>query len=132
MEKLNNLFDQEITRTVDAFPSIYSKHDVVSLLENLKINLIDELSKEKTTNAIITEERLVDFVGSVVRRLDRHLCSSDLVDYSSAEFSIDYGNQLSIENIDVDTESITSELDDILNDEFSTSFPEFLTNNNNE
>jgi hypothetical protein len=132
MEKLNNLFDQEITRTVDAFPSIYSKHDVVSLLENLKINLIDELSKEKTTNAIITEERLVDFIGAVCRKLEYKLHHSELVDTSSAEFSIDYGNQISLDNIDVDTESIISDLDDILNDEFSTSFPEFLTNNNNE
>ncbi len=100
------------------------------MLENLKITIIDELSKTPPSDAIITDERLADFVGSVVRRLDRHMCSSDLIDYSSAEFSIDYGNQLSLENIDVDTDSITTELDDILNDEFSISFSEFLINNN--
>jgi hypothetical protein len=130
MEKINDLFDQEITRTINAYPSIYSKQDVTSLLEDLRINIIDELSKTPPSDAIITDERLADFVGSVVRRLDRHLCSSDLVDVSSAEFSIDYGNQISLDNIDIDTESITSELDDILNDEFSISFSEFLTNNN--
>ena len=130
MEKIDQLFISEINRVITAFPSIYSNNDVVSLLENLKITIIDELSKTPPSDAIITDERLADFVESVVRRLDRHLCSSDLVDTSSAEFSIDYGNQISLDNIDIDTESITSELDDILNDEFSMSFSEFLTNNN--
>jgi hypothetical protein len=130
MEKINNLFDQEITRTIDAYPSIYSKQDVTSLLENLRINIIDELSKIPPSGAIITDERLADFVAAVSRKLDYVLCSRDLVDLSSAEFSIDYGNQISIDNIDVDTEAIVSELDDILNDEFASSFPEFLTNNN--
>jgi hypothetical protein len=130
MEKINNLFDQEITRTIDAYPSIYSKQDVTSLLENLRINIIDELSKVPPSGAIITDERLADFVAAVSRKLDYVLCSRDLVDLSSAEFSIDYGNQISIDNIDVDTEAIVSELDDILNDEFASSFPEFLTNNN--
>jgi hypothetical protein len=130
MEKIDQLFISEINRVLTTFPSIYSNNDVVSLLENLKITIIDELSKTPPSDAIITDERLADFVGSVVRRLDRHMCSSDLIDYSSAEFSIDYGNQLSLENIDVDTESITTELDDILNDEFSISFSEFLINNN--
>jgi hypothetical protein len=130
MEKIDQLFISEINRVLTTFPSIYSNNDVVSLLENLKITIIDELSKTPPSDAIITDERLADFVGSVVRRLDRHMCSSDLIDYSSAEFSIDYGNQLSLENIDVDTDSITTELDDILNDEFSISFSEFLINNN--
>jgi len=130
MEKIDQLFISEINRVLTTFPSIYSNNDVVSLLENLKITIIDELSKTPPSDAIITDERLADFVESVVRRLDGHLCSSDLVDTSSAEFSIDYGNQISLDNIDIDTESITSELDDILNDEFSISFSEFLINNN--
>jgi hypothetical protein len=130
MEKIDQLFISEINRVLTTFPSIYSNNDVISLLENLKITIIDELSKTPPSDAIITDERLADFVGSVIHRLDRHLCSSDLVDLSSAEFSIDYGNQISLENIDIDTESITSELDDILNDEFSISFSEFLINTN--
>ena len=73
---------------------------------------------------------MADFVAAVSRKLEYKLHHSDLVDTSSAEFSIDYGNQISLDNIDVDTESIISDLDDILNDEFASSFPEFLTNNN--
>ena len=129
MEKVTNLFDVAIHENLNAFPSVYSKEDVNSLLESLKNNVLTEIISQPS-GAIITDERLADFVESVVRRLDRHLCSSDLVDTSSAEFSIDYGNQISLDNIDINTESITSELDDILNDEFSTSFPEFLTNKN--
>jgi hypothetical protein len=44
MEKINNLFDQEITKTVDAYPSIFSKDDVVNLLSSLRTNVLNEIS----------------------------------------------------------------------------------------
>ena len=47
MEKINNLFDQEITKTVDAYPSIFSKDDVVNLLSSLRTNVLTEVSELK-------------------------------------------------------------------------------------
>jgi len=47
MEKINNLFDQEITKTVDAYPSIFSKDDVVSLLSKLRTVVLTEVSELK-------------------------------------------------------------------------------------
>jgi len=42
MDKINNLFDQEITKTIDAYPSIFSKDDVVNLLSSLRTNVLTE------------------------------------------------------------------------------------------
>ena len=47
METINNLFDQEITKTVDAYPSIFSKDDVVNLLSSLRTNVLTEVSELK-------------------------------------------------------------------------------------
>ena len=47
METINNLFDQEITKTVDAYPSIYTKDDVVSLLSKLRTVVLTEVSELK-------------------------------------------------------------------------------------
>ena len=49
MDKIDALFISEINRVLTTFPSIYSNNDVVSLLENLKINIINELPKEEPT-----------------------------------------------------------------------------------
>ena len=47
METINNLFDQEITKTLDAYPSIYTKDDVVSLLSKLRTVVLTEVSELK-------------------------------------------------------------------------------------
>jgi hypothetical protein len=51
METINNLFDQEITKTVDAYPSIYTKDDVVSLLSKLRTVVLTEVSELKPTSS---------------------------------------------------------------------------------
>jgi len=127
MEKIDQLFISEINRVLTTFPSIYSNNDVVSLLENLKITIIDELSKAKPTVGI-TEEQFQEFNANVRHRLDSSMCngSIDLYDYSSAEFSIDYHNTIVIENIDFNSDSVTEELDEIMLDEFQKSFGDLI------
>jgi hypothetical protein len=51
MEKINDLFDQEITKTVDAYPSIFSKDDVVNLLSSLRTNVLTEVSELKPASS---------------------------------------------------------------------------------
>ena len=128
MDTIDALFISEINRVLTTFPSIYSNNDVVSLLENLKLTVLDEVAKLNTTSGI-TEEQFQMFNSNVRHRLERslHNDSHELIDYSSAEFSIDYGNQLSIDNIDVNVDFITEELDDILLAEFQESFGFLIT-----
>lgn len=125
METINNLFDQEITKTVDAYPSIYTKDDVVSLLSKLRTVVLTEVSELKPASAI-TEDRFQEFSESVTKSLENAINRGDLdvVDYSSAEFNINYHNTIEIENIDVNTDSIVDELATILQDQFVGYFGE--------
>jgi hypothetical protein len=125
METINNLFDQEITKTVDAYPSIYTKDDVVSLLSKLRTVVLTEVSELKPASAI-TEDRFQEFSESVTKSLENKINRGDIdvYDYSSAEFSINYHNTIEIENIDVNTDSIVDELATILQDQFVGYFGE--------
>jgi len=133
MDKINVVFEQEIVKVVDAFPSIYTKDDVVSLLNTLRTQVLyetaDALSKANAVS--ITEELFQEFASDVQNNLERSLCtgSIEVYDTGSAEFSIDYNNRIQIENIDVLTDNITDELHDILLDQFQVHFGKFLTNN---
>ena len=55
--------------------------------------------------------------------------SDQIVDTSSAEFSIDYDNRVSVESISVNTDFVTEELDEIMLDRFQEAFGELITSN---
>ena len=130
MEKINELFEQEVIRVNDAFPSIYTKDDVVSLLVTLRTQVLDETLNLKTTTSI-TEDQFQDFRGDVSKTLERMLCdgSIEVYDNSSAEYSIDYNNTIVLENIDVLTDNITDELENILLDQFQNHFGKIIISN---
>lgn len=127
MQEINDLFDQEITKTVDAYPSIFSKDDVVNLLSVLRTAVLYEVTKLKPTNSI-SEMDFQEFSCDVTSKLERALNNGtiDLFDYSSAEFSINYHNTIEVENIDFNSDSVTEELANILLDEFQIKFGKFI------
>ena len=130
METINNVFDQQIEKIIDSFPTIYSKDDVVTLVSGLRTQVLTEVSELKSTT-VFTEELFQEFASDVQNNLERSLCtgSIEVYDTGSAEFSINYDNRIQIENIDVLTDNITDELHDILLDQFQNHFGKFLTNN---
>ena len=130
METINNVFDQQIEKIIDSFPTIYSKDDVVTLVSGLRTQVLTEVSELKATT-VLTEELFQEFASDVQNNLERSLCtgSIEVYDTGSAEFSIGYDNRIQIENIDVLTDNITDELHDILLDQFQNHFSKFLTNN---
>jgi hypothetical protein len=130
MDKINELFELQVAIVIDAFPSVYTKDDVISLLTTLRTQVLTEAAELKPTVGL-TEELFQEFASDVQNNLERSLCtgSIEVYDTGSAEFSIDYNNRIQIENIDVLTDNITDELHDILLDQFQTHFGKFLTNN---
>ena len=70
METINNLFDQEITKTVDAYPSIYTKDDVVSLLSKLRTVVLTEVSKLKPAGNVFTAKYITDSVEDLLQNFD--------------------------------------------------------------
>ena len=129
MEKINDLFDQEITKTVDAYPSIFSKDDVVNLLSSLRTTVLYEASELKQPVQSITEMDFQNFSESVTRELENRINRGDVDvhDYSSAEFSINYHNTIEIESIDFNSDAVTDELSNILLDKFQEAFGELIT-----
>ena len=130
MEKINELFEQEINGVIHAYPSVYSKDDVSELLSKLRTAVLNEASELKPSNTI-TEDAFQAFSMDVGRNLELAINngSIDVYDYSSAEFTIDYHNTISIESIDFNSDAVTDELSDILLGQFQDHFGKFIIAN---
>ena len=70
MENINNLFDQEITKTLDAYPSIYTKDDVVSLLSKLRTVVLTEVSELKPAGGLYNVDTIERGVADIIDNLD--------------------------------------------------------------
>ena len=126
MDKINELFECQIGDAINAFPSVFSKDDVVDILAKLRTNVLYAVNEIKSTTGI-TEEQFQEFNANVRHALERVLYdSNEVINTDSAEFSIDYGNRISIENIDINTDFITEELDEIMLDRFQEAFGELI------
>ena len=128
MDKINGLFELEILKVVEAFPSIYTKDDVVSLLNVLRTNTLNEAAELKPTVGI-TEIQFQEFAEAVNRKFEDELNRGNIEVYdpSSAEFSINYDNRVELENLDILTDTITDNLHNILLDQFQNHFGELIT-----
>jgi len=128
MDKINELFECSIGDAINAFPSVFSKDDVVDILAKLRTNVLYAANEIKTATSI-SEMDFQEFSCNVTKTLERALNDGtiDVVDNDSAEFSIGYRNTIEIECINVDTESITDELSNILLEQFQELFGRFIT-----
>ena len=129
MEIINNVFDQQIEKIIDSFPSIYTKDDVVTLISGLRTAVLIEAAELKQPVQSITDMDFQEFSSNVTQALEREINNGgiDVYDYSSAEFSIGYNNELSIESIEFNTDAVTDELSNILLDQFQESFGKLIT-----
>ena len=127
MEKINELFEESIDTINGAFPSLYTKNDVIAVLNGLRYNI--KLLPPATEPATISNMEFQEFSDSVSKRLGRSLNDGTIepIDMGSAEFSLGYHNTIELEHINLDTDGITEELENILLDEFQNAFAKFLT-----
>jgi len=109
-EVINEIFDKEGSITLNGFPSLYSKDDVICVINKLRDNIlaldfIDYNSEE--TKAFNIEE-----VSKAMRTFLEN--ESELVDYDSIEMSISYGNKVEIDSVEVNAQHITDTLEEIM------------------
>jgi sugar-specific transcriptional regulator TrmB len=104
-----------------ALTSVVSIDNVIALIQQLEETKIVTKTELRLTNTMF--ERLMDTVIDAVDNLR----DSQIVDLDSAEFEINYNNQVELANIQVDREVITSaissEIDrcfDVIDDEEET------------
>lgn len=93
---------EAVASVENAYPSIFTKDDVIKLLNSIKI----ESSKPK--QVILSKEqiqRLCDIVLQQIKDNIEDLESDKVCDLSSAEFEL-YGNEISVSSIDIDTDKI--------------------------
>lgn len=132
-QEIAKLIDQALQDQLkdvgNSFPSIFSKEDVKHQLEEFGYGLItivmEMKEEEKSVRSISLQgveelsELLIKTINGKIERLD----SEDVVDFSSAGFSIGYNNQVEIDTIDFNSTEITDvieiTIDETLRDFFT-------------
>lgn len=115
MEKINDLFDQEITKTVDAYPSIYTKDDVVSLLSSLRTQVLTEVSELKPTGSTYDVNAINRAVADIIDNID-----FDEYIYSEPELCCSYGSSFTLElNNSFDAYQFSRQMETELTDYFN-------------
>ena len=90
---------EAITKVENGFGSIYSKEDVLNLLNNLDLN---------GGNNGITEEKIRDFSNRIKASI---MDNSSIVDTDNIELSIGYNNQIEIDDVPLSESELESIFD---------------------
>ena len=109
---------QEAVASVqNAFPSIYTKDDVIKLLESIEVS---DKGSSTLTSLQINElcEKITDALKENADNLD-----SDAIDLSSAQFSLNY-NEIELDSVDFDTREIVRNVVDGIGDVIEEFFEE--------
>jgi len=110
-QQVKSIIEKFIANVPEFYPSIYSKDDVVTLLNDMlvKVEELEEAEQENSGERTYTKQQLEDAIDDM--RTDTIV---DL-DYRSAEFELD-GNEISVTNLDyeVDTEEIRVQIFKVL------------------
>jgi uncharacterized protein (DUF2164 family) len=112
-----------------SFPSIFSREDVKHQLEEFGYGLITtimEMAEEKKSSRSLSlegVEKLSELLTSAINLKLGRLDSEELVDYNSAEFSMNYDNRVELDSVSCNVDFIADEvgivLDGVLLDFFT-------------
>ena len=125
MKKITDSIESAIANVQTAFPSIFTKEDVVSILEGLHTKAEEEVVVTTVLNDEQIDELVEHVKEAVSRKLNKMDCS-DLVDYSTAEFEINYGNTLELTEVSVNVDSIEEEVHSEIEDKIKSYFETFV------
>lgn len=93
---MKHIFETAIDSVKTAYPSIYSKQDVVKLIEDLKWSAEQELQHiENTKKPNLTQEDVNGILDEIREGLIEGIKNLDLADFVSLE--LNYDNQIEIE-----------------------------------
>lgn len=118
MDEIFDIYNQQIGQSKS---SIFTKEDVLKLFSEFYSNII-KFKPEEPTITEATELQFQEFNSNVKSRLYQYFNNNDLIDYDSADFEIEYNNQLVLRSVSVDLDSWTDEFDDIMLDEYQSTF----------
>ena len=87
-----------------SFPSIWSKEDVLQL-----INRIDVPEQEKL-EGFVDKDKLLEKIKDAVENAINGMSNNEIVDISSCDFEIRNGNEIQIESVGINTSDITDNI----------------------
>jgi hypothetical protein len=87
--------------------SIFTKDDVLKLIESIE--------QEQQTNQVYDLIKKLQDLQENISYKFQNLCSDEVVDYDSVEFSIGYNNRIEVEDVSLNVDNLT----DIVVDSFS-------------
>jgi methyl-accepting chemotaxis protein len=102
MNEQNLTIDEAKDLLNQGFGSIYTKDEVLSLLDRIK--------KESTDIKTVLDEVYDDFVSKI-----KHFDESDVVNMDDVTFSVERGTEIVIEDISVNLHNIEEALEEVLN-----------------
>ena len=98
---------EAITQVQDCISSVFSKEDVIKLIE--------QIDSDK-----IKFQRYQGFLDKISLQLERkwESDSHEIIDYESADFSIDYNKRVVLEDICLNVDTIIDDVVSVIKDEF--------------
>jgi hypothetical protein len=102
MNEQNLTIDEAKDLLNQGFGSIYTKDEVLSLLDRIK--------KESTDIKTVLDEVYDDFVSKI-----KHFDESDVVNMDDITFSVERGTEIVIEDISVNLYNIEEALEEVIN-----------------
>ena len=98
--------------------SLFTKEDVIKLLNDVSDVPADDQDSEDNDKATITEDQMNELIDAVNFELGMFE-SDSLVDYNSAKFELD-GDTISVTSIDVDTTDVENIVEDAIRSWFDS------------
>ena len=109
-EVVNDIFNSAVTATLNGFPSLYAKDDVLLVINKLRAEImgLDFFgSNSEEAKAFNIEE-----VSAAMKRFIED--ESDLIDYDSIDMSIGYDNKIEINSVDIHSQQIIDHLEEVM------------------
>ena len=112
---------QEAVASVqNAFPSIYTKDDVVHLLRSL------EIEAPEAKGGSLSQSQIEDLCRKIVAQVRENAEGLDTscIDKDSAEMSMGYSNTVELDSVEFDTSEVADQIVDGIGDVIETFFEE--------
>jgi len=123
MKTIEQIFQGVETNVKMSISSVFTKDDVLNIMSNVFAAIKEaELPQQPISTPNILASDFANFTSKVREKLSYYLESSDIVDYDSAEFEVEYNNHLTLSHVQVDLDSWTEEFDTYMLDNFTEIF----------
>jgi hypothetical protein len=130
----NQTKEQAIEMVQNSFPTIFSKEDVIALINSIKVNEVivkGTIINEASAIDMRNEKLMEAFKNYITNEIDS-ISIEDVVDTDNISLSLDYDRQIQVEvegiNHDSILETVKSSIDDFFNsfDEGDRSMNEYI------